>query len=43
MYKDQKARPKKEFDEKALRHKAIELLARREYSYFELEKKLLAL
>ncbi len=43
MYKEQKAKPKKEFDEKALRHKAIELLARREYSYAELEKKLLAL
>jgi len=30
-------------DEKALRHKVIELLARREYSYGELEKKLLPL
>lgn len=29
-------------DEKALRHKAIELLARREYSYGELENKLIA-
>jgi len=43
MYTNQKAKPQKEFDEKALRHKAIELLARREYSYAELEKKLLAL
>jgi len=43
MYTDYKAKPKKEFDEKALRHKAIELLARREYSYAELEKKLLVL
>ncbi|OUR68156.1 hypothetical protein A9Q73_04360 [Bermanella sp. 47_1433_sub80_T6] len=43
MYTNQKAKPKKEFDEKALRHKAIELLARRECSYAELEKKLLAL
>ncbi len=43
MYTHQKAKPKKEFDEKALRHKAIELLARRECSYAELEKKLLAL
>ncbi len=43
MYTNQKAKPKKEFDEKALRHKAIELLARREYSYAELEKKLLTL
>ncbi len=40
---EQKTKPKKEFDEKALRHKAIELLARREYSYAELEKKLLVL
>lgn len=30
-------------DEKGLRHKAIELLARREYSYGELEQKLLPL
>ncbi len=43
MYTNQKTKPKKEFDEKALRHKAIELLARREYSYFEVETKLLAL
>jgi len=41
MYTEKKAKPKKEFDEKALRHKAIELLARREYSSSELEKKLL--
>ena len=41
MYTEKKAKPKKEFDEKALRHKAIELLARREYSFSELEKKLL--
>ncbi len=40
---EQKSKPKKEFDEKSLRHKAIELLARREYSYAELEKKLLVL
>ncbi|MEH6345463.1 MAG: regulatory protein RecX [Bermanella sp.] len=41
MYTEKKAKSPKEYDEKALRHKAIELLARREYSYSELEKKLL--
>lgn len=40
MYTEKQIKPKKEYDEKALRHKAIELLARREYSYSELEKKL---
>lgn len=33
----------KKYDEKALRHKAIELLARREYSHEELKDKLLQL
>lgn len=33
----------KKYDEKALRHKAIELLARREYSHQELKDKLLQL
>jgi regulatory protein len=42
-YQDKKDKPPKVFDEKALRHKSIELLARREYSYAELEKKLLVL
>lgn len=36
-------KPAKLYDEKALRHKAIELLARREYSFHELETKLIAL
>jgi len=43
MYTEKPIKPQKEYDEKALRHKAIELLARREYSYSELEKKLLVL
>jgi regulatory protein len=43
MYSEKYLKPKKEYDEKALRHKAIELLARREYSYSELENKLSAL
>ncbi len=38
---EKKERPPKVYDEKALRHKSIELLARREYSYSELETKLL--
>lgn len=34
-------KPVKQYDEKAIRHKAVELLARREYSYQELENKFL--
>lgn len=44
MYKQTHfTKPAKQYDEKALRHKAIELLARREYSFYELETKLTAL
>lgn len=41
MFEHSVAKAKKPLNEKALRHKIIELLARREYSYGELEQKLL--
>lgn len=43
MYDNPNKKPKALLDEKGLRHKVIELLARREYSYGELEQKLLPL
>jgi len=41
MFQTSQKKPKALLDEKGLRHKVIELLARREYSYGELEQKLL--
>jgi len=43
MFSQTVKKNKTPLDEKGLRHKAIELLARREYSYGELEQKLLPL
>lgn len=40
MWQSDSHKPKKQLDESGLRGKVIELLARREYSYQELEKKL---
>ena len=41
MFQKAQVKPEQLLDEKGLRHKVIELLARREYSYAELEQKLL--
>ena len=41
MFQSHKKKPAQRLDEKGLRHKVIELLARREYSYGELEQKLI--
>ncbi len=43
MWQQKQKSKSKQFDESALRVKCIELLARREYSYVELERKLLPL
>ena len=41
MFQPSKKKDAQRLDEKGLRHKVIELLARREYSYGELEQKLI--